>query len=87
MIVTVSLWVDQLLNSVIGDLASFQKLYKVTSFIILAVSCNNILSSISLTCLPVALGAMVDDRKLCTEFFQAKFIKNIYRDGLQSGVN
>lgn len=36
MIVTVSLWVDQLMNSVIGDLASFQKLYKVTSFITLA---------------------------------------------------
>jgi len=36
MIVTVSLWVDQLTNSVIGDLANFQKLYKVTSFITLA---------------------------------------------------
>ncbi|KAF8973685.1 hypothetical protein BDZ97DRAFT_1776283 [Flammula alnicola] len=36
MIVTVSLWVDQLMNSVIGDLASFQKLYKVTSLITLA---------------------------------------------------
>jgi len=38
MIVTVSLWVDQLMNSVIGDLADFQTLYKVTSFITLAVS-------------------------------------------------
>jgi len=36
MIITVSLWVDQLMNNVIGDLASFQKLYKVTSFITLA---------------------------------------------------
>jgi hypothetical protein len=36
MIVTVSLWVDQLMNSLIGDLADFQKLYKVTSFITLA---------------------------------------------------
>lgn len=36
MIVTVSLWVDRLLNSVIGDLASLQQLYKVTSFITLA---------------------------------------------------
>jgi hypothetical protein len=36
MIVTVSLWVDQLMNSVIGDLASFQKLYKVASLITLA---------------------------------------------------
>jgi hypothetical protein len=36
MIVTVSLWVDQLTDSVIGDLATFQKLYKVTSFITLA---------------------------------------------------
>lgn len=38
MIVTVSLWIDQLMNSVIGDLASFQRLYKVTSLITLAVS-------------------------------------------------
>ena len=38
MIITVSLWVDQLTDSVIGDLASFQKLYKVTSFVTLAVS-------------------------------------------------
>lgn len=38
MIVTVSLWIDQLMNSLIGDLADFQKLYKVTSFITLAVS-------------------------------------------------
>jgi hypothetical protein len=36
MIVTVSLWVDQLMNSVIGDLASYQKLYKVASLITLA---------------------------------------------------
>ncbi|KAH9486641.1 hypothetical protein JR316_0000706 [Psilocybe cubensis] len=36
MIVTVSLWVDQLLNSVIGDFATSLKLYKVTSFITLA---------------------------------------------------
>jgi len=36
MIVTVSLWVDQLMNNLIGDLADFQKLYKVTSFITLA---------------------------------------------------
>ncbi|EDR15729.1 uncharacterized protein LACBIDRAFT_300960 [Laccaria bicolor S238N-H82] len=35
MVVTVSLWIDQLLNSVIGDLADFQKLYKVSSFITL----------------------------------------------------
>jgi len=36
MVVTVSLWVDQLMDSVIGDLANFQKLYKVASFITLA---------------------------------------------------
>lgn len=42
MVVTVSLWVDQLMNSVIGDLSNFQKLYKVTSFITLAVSDINL---------------------------------------------
>jgi len=36
MIVTVSLWIDQLMNNVIGDFASLQKLYKVTSMITLA---------------------------------------------------
>lgn len=35
MVVTVSLWIDQLLNSTIGDLADFQKLYKVASIITL----------------------------------------------------
>jgi hypothetical protein len=55
MIVTVSLWVDQLMNSLIGDLADFQKLYKVTSFITLAVSDINFtkqlpLISLSLSC-------------------------------------
>ncbi|TFK36809.1 hypothetical protein BDQ12DRAFT_685918 [Crucibulum laeve] len=34
-VVTVSLWIDQLFNSTIGDLADFQTLYKVTSFITL----------------------------------------------------
>jgi len=38
MVVTVSLWIDQLMNSVIGDLVDFLKLYKITSFITLAVS-------------------------------------------------
>jgi hypothetical protein len=38
MVVTVSLWIDQLLNSVIGDLADFQKLYKVSSIVTLVVS-------------------------------------------------
>jgi len=37
MAVTVSLWIDQLMNSTIGDLATFTVLYKVTSFITLAV--------------------------------------------------
>lgn len=37
MVVTVSLWIDQLLNNNIGDLASFTVLYKVSSFITLAV--------------------------------------------------
>lgn len=38
MAITVSLWIDQLLNSVIGDLADFQKLYKATSIVTLIVS-------------------------------------------------
>lgn len=38
MIVTVSLWIDQLMNNTIGDFATLQKLYKVTSMITLAVS-------------------------------------------------
>lgn len=38
MVVTVSLWIDQLLNSAIGDVATFTVLYKVSSFITLAVS-------------------------------------------------
>lgn len=37
MVVTVSLWIDQLINSTIGDVASFTVLYKVSSFITLAV--------------------------------------------------
>lgn len=50
MIVTVSLWVDQLMNSVIGDLASYQKLYKVASLITLAVSlCSYTSRNLSLT--------------------------------------
>ncbi|KAF9478013.1 hypothetical protein BDN70DRAFT_933716 [Pholiota conissans] len=36
MIVTVSLWIDQLMNNTIGDFATLQKLYKVTSMITLA---------------------------------------------------
>jgi len=36
MVVTVSLWIDQLMNGIIGDLASFQILYRVSSFITLA---------------------------------------------------
>lgn len=36
MMVTVSLWIDKLMNSIIGDLAEFQILYKVSSFITLA---------------------------------------------------
>ncbi|KAG6837874.1 hypothetical protein H0H93_013027 [Arthromyces matolae] len=35
MAVTVSLWIDQLLSSAIGDLASFVALYKVSSFVTL----------------------------------------------------
>ncbi|KAJ3509801.1 hypothetical protein NLJ89_g5026 [Agrocybe chaxingu] len=35
MVVTVSLWIDQLMNSVIGDLVDHQTLYKVASFITL----------------------------------------------------
>jgi len=35
MAVTVCLWIDQLFNSVIGDLVDFQTLYKATSFITL----------------------------------------------------
>jgi hypothetical protein len=37
-VVTVSLWIDQLLNSAIGDLAEFQMLYKAASIITLVVS-------------------------------------------------
>ncbi|KAG6891388.1 hypothetical protein C0992_007611 [Termitomyces sp. T32_za158] len=37
MAVTVSLWIDQLFNSAIGDLADFETLYKVSSFITLVV--------------------------------------------------
>ncbi|KAJ2930499.1 hypothetical protein H1R20_g6596, partial [Candolleomyces eurysporus] len=37
MVVTVSLWIDQLMNSSIGDLASFTTLYKVSSFVTLAI--------------------------------------------------
>jgi hypothetical protein len=48
MIVTVSLWIDQLMNSLIGDLADFQKLYKVTSFITLAVSDINFTEQLTL---------------------------------------
>lgn len=47
MVVTVSLWVDQLINNTIGDLADFQTLYKVTSFITLIVSVQNVLVSCS----------------------------------------
>jgi len=36
MAVTVSLWIDQLMNSIIGDLTTFQILYKTSSFITLA---------------------------------------------------
>ncbi|KAG6844330.1 hypothetical protein H0H87_007688 [Tephrocybe sp. NHM501043] len=36
MVVTVSLWIDQLFNSAIGDLVDFETLYKVSSFITLA---------------------------------------------------
>jgi len=39
MFVTVSLWIDQLMSGTIGDLASFTTLYKVASFITLAVRC------------------------------------------------
>lgn len=35
MIVTVSLWIDQLFNSLIGDFADFAKLYKATSLVTL----------------------------------------------------
>ncbi len=38
MAVTISLWIDQLMNSGIGDFASFLTLYKVASFVTLAVS-------------------------------------------------
>lgn len=38
MVVTASLWIDQLMNSGIGDLASFIILHKVTSFVTLLVS-------------------------------------------------
>ena len=38
MAVTISLWIDQLMNSGIGDFASFLTLYKVASFVTLVVS-------------------------------------------------
>lgn len=38
MVVTVSLWLDQLLNSVIGDQILFLTLYKVASIVTLIVS-------------------------------------------------
>jgi hypothetical protein len=37
MVVTVSLWIDQLTNSAIGDLASFVDLRKAMSFVTLLV--------------------------------------------------
>lgn len=43
MIVTVSLWIDQLMNSGIGDFASFLTLYKATSFGTLVVSLPDVL--------------------------------------------
>lgn len=48
MVVTVSLWIDQLMNSLIGDLADFQTLYKVTSFITLAVRNINFTEQLTL---------------------------------------
>jgi len=43
MVVTVSLWIDQLMNSGIGDFATFLTLYKTTSFGTLVVSLPNAL--------------------------------------------
>ena len=64
MVVTVSLWIDQLMNSIIGDLTSFQILYKVSSFITLAVSFNlsfsRILNSDQIILL-VVVDTLVDD--------------------------
>lgn len=37
MAVTVSLWIDQLFNSAIGDMVDFETLYKVSSFVTLVV--------------------------------------------------
>ncbi len=41
MITTVSLWIDRLVNSPIGDLVDFRKLYLATSAITLLVSISN----------------------------------------------
>lgn len=75
MIVTVSLWVDQLMNSVIGDLASFQKLYKVTSFITLAVRIilHLRIQNISNSARPYisVVDPMVDDCEYKKNYFQA----------------
>lgn len=62
MVVTVSLWIDQLMNSLIGDLADFQTLYKVTSFITLAVRNINFTEQLTLISLSLlAVSPMVDD--------------------------
>jgi hypothetical protein len=54
MVVTVSLWIDQLMNSLIGDLADFQTLYKVTSFITLAVRNINFTEQLTLISLSLS---------------------------------
>jgi hypothetical protein len=65
MIVTVCLWVDQLFNSAIGDLADFTKLYKAAAFVTLAVRSVAFLlwgghsSSLPLALSPVAHSGLV----------------------------
>lgn len=62
MVVTVSLWLDQLINSTIGDLADFQMLYKITSIVTLIVSVQYLHTTASVTQIDdIVIGPMVDD--------------------------
>lgn len=87
MAVTVCLWIDQLLNSVIGDLVDFLTLYKITSAITLAVSFDRFSLFSSSLCVPASF-AMANDgvffHLLVTVMSQLNFL---YRDGSPFAVN
>jgi len=63
MVATVSLWIDQLMNSGIGDLVTFLTLYKVTSFVTLVVSIYLIFKCSLFTSIYAAFDPLVDDRR------------------------